>query len=61
MLRLSMKKVTMTQIGGSQMETLIKIVKIIAPVEGYENHYKVEGSNVIKIDFIARPLAKGGK
>lgn len=33
------------------MKTLIKIVKLI---DGYEQHYRVEGTSQIEIVFVAR-------
>lgn len=43
------------------METLIKIIKIEAPKEGYEMHFKVQGTTEIKKEFVERPATKGGK
>ena len=40
------------------MKTLIKIVKLI---DGYERHYRIEGTNSIEIEFIQRPCKKGDK
>lgn len=42
------------------METLIKLVKIESPVKGYERHYRVEGTETIKIVFVPKPH-NGGK
>ncbi len=44
--------------GGTAMETLIKLVQVIAPIKGYELHYRVEGSSIPKIVFVAK---HGGK
>ncbi len=43
----------------NQQETLINIVKVIG---GYERHYRIEGTNKLKIVFVARPcMVKVGK
>ena len=41
------------------MKTLIMIVKLI---DGYERHYRVEGTSKIEVEFVARPcMNKRGK
>lgn len=48
----------MTGNKGGFMKTLIKIVKLI---NGYERHYRVEGTSRIEIIFIARPCTRINK
>jgi hypothetical protein len=37
------------------MLTLIKIVKLI---NGYERHYRIEGTNKLWIEFVERPISR---